>query len=120
MSNFKDNSGLEKEKPKMPKEERDRLMKEFLEKGGKIQKLKPGYPLDVGSLDKSKKPRYNKYEVESGKDKGTTPMPDLTSIRKQEAMEGYSVTYSDKVPVYDIPVEEQANLIQVVSNEETN
>ena len=71
MSNFKDNSGLEKEKPKMPKEERDRLMKEFLEKGGKIQKLKPGYPLDVGSLDKSKKPRYNKYEVESGKDKGT-------------------------------------------------
>ena len=30
-------------------------------------------------------------------------MPDLTSIRKQEAMEGYSVTYSDKVPVYDIP-----------------
>ena len=60
MSNFKDNSGLEKEKPKMSKEERDYLMKKFLEKGGKIQKLKPGYPLNVGSLDKSKKPRYTK------------------------------------------------------------
>ena len=46
MSNFKDNSGLEKEKPKTPKEERDRLMKEFLEKGDQIQKLKPGYPLE--------------------------------------------------------------------------
>ena len=31
MSNFKDNSGLEHLKPKMSKEERDRLMKEFLE-----------------------------------------------------------------------------------------
>ena len=72
------------------------VMKEFLKK---IEKLKPGYPLDVGSLDKSRKPRYNKYEVESGKDKGTAPMPDLTSRRKQEAYDGYSVTYSDSVPV---------------------
>ena len=88
MSNFKDNSGLEKEKPKMSKEERDYLMKKFLEKGGKIQKLKPGYPLNVGSLDKSKKPRYTKQEV-------------LTSIRKQEPSEGVTVTYSDKVPVYE-------------------
>ena len=101
MSNFKDNSGLDKEKPKMSKEERDYLMKKFLEKGGKIQKLKPGYPLNVGSLDKSKKPRYTKQEVESGRDKGTAPLPDLTSIRKQEPSEGVTVTYSDKVPVYE-------------------
>ena len=47
-------------------------------------------------------------------------MPDLTSIRKQEAMEGYSVTYSDKVPVYDIAGRGTGKLIQVVSNEETN
>ena len=85
-------------KPKTSKEERDRMMKKFLEKGGKVQKLRPGYPLDVGSLDKSKKPRFYKYEVESGKDKGTAPMPDLTSIRKQEAYGGNTVTYSDKVP----------------------
>ena len=41
MSNFKDNSGLDVIKPKMTKEDRDVLMKRFLEKGGKIQKLKP-------------------------------------------------------------------------------
>ena len=52
MSNFKDNSGLDTIKPKMSKEERDKLMKDFLDKGGKIQKLKPGYPTSVGSLDK--------------------------------------------------------------------
>ena len=28
-------------------------------------------------------------------------MPDLTSIRKQEPSEGVTVTYSDKVPVYE-------------------
>ena len=73
-------------------------IEEFLKRGGKVTKCRPGYPLDVGSLDKSKKPRFNKYEVESGKDKGTAPMPDLTSIRKQEARDGNTVTYSDKVP----------------------
>jgi hypothetical protein len=41
MSNYKDNSGLDTTKPKTSKEEMDRMMKEFLEKGGKIQKLKP-------------------------------------------------------------------------------
>ena len=66
MSNFKDNSGLEHLKPKMSKEERDKLMKEFLEKGGKIQKLKPGYPLNVGSLDKSKKPAFTKDDIDKG------------------------------------------------------
>ena len=42
MSNYKDNSGLDITKPKTSKEEMDRMMKEFLEKGGKIQKLRPG------------------------------------------------------------------------------
>ena len=41
------------QKPKTSKEERDKLMKKFLEKGGKVQKLEPGYPTNVGSLDKS-------------------------------------------------------------------
>jgi len=74
-------------------------IEDFLKRGGKVEKLRPGFPLDVGSLDKSKKPRFNKQEVESGKDKGTAPMPDLTSIRKQEAYNGNTVTYSDSVPV---------------------
>ena len=39
------------QKPKTSKEERDKLMKKFLEKGGKVQKLEPGYPTNVGSLD---------------------------------------------------------------------
>ena len=51
MTNFKDNSGLEEHKPKMSKEERDSMMKKFLAKGGKIEKLEPGYPINVGSLD---------------------------------------------------------------------
>ena len=34
-------------KPKTSKEERDRLMKEFLDKGGKVEKCEPGYPLNV-------------------------------------------------------------------------
>ena len=49
MTNFKDNSGLEEHKPKMSKEERDSMMKKFLAKGGKIEKLEPGYPINVGS-----------------------------------------------------------------------
>jgi len=101
MSNFKDNSGLDVIKPKMTKEESDRLMKEFLAKGGKVKKLKPGYPINVGSLDKSKKPRYTRQEVESGKDKGTAPMPDLTSQRKQKAFGKITVTYGDKIPVFE-------------------
>ena len=55
------------QKPKSSQEERDKLMKEFLEKGGKVEKCKPGYPLNVGSLDKSKKPSWTRQEIESGK-----------------------------------------------------
>jgi len=53
----------EVKKPKTPKSERDEQMKRFLAKGGKVQKLEPGYPLDVGSFDKSRKPRYTKEEI---------------------------------------------------------
>ncbi len=74
-------------------------VEEFLKRGGKVEKLRPGFPLNVGSLDKSGKPRFNKQEVESGKDKGTAPLPDLTSIRQQEAYGNATVEYVDKVPV---------------------
>ena len=63
------------QKPKTPKSVRDEQMKRFLEKGGKVQKLEPGYPINVGSLDKSRKPRYTKEEIKEGK-KGAAPMPD--------------------------------------------
>ena len=65
MSSFKDNSGLEEHKPKATQAERDEQMKKFLAKGGKIEKLKPGYPINVGSLDRVRnqdiqKMMYNK------------------------------------------------------------
>jgi len=81
MSNFKDNSGLEHMRPKTSKEERDRMMKEFLDKGGKVQKLKPGYPINVGSLDKSKKPVYTKDDIEKGV-QGHAPKPDYSTYKK--------------------------------------
>ena len=81
MSNFKDNSGLDTIKPKMSKEERDKLMKDFLDKGGKIQKLKPGYPTNVGSLDKSKKPAFTREEIKAGKG-GHAPKPDYDTYKK--------------------------------------
>ena len=63
------------QKPKTPKSVRDEQMKKFLEKGGKVQKLGPGYPINVGSLDKSRKPRYTREEIKEGK-KSAAPMPD--------------------------------------------
>ena len=68
------------QKPKTSKEERDKMMKKFLEKGGKVKKLEPGYPLNVGSLDKSRKPRYTKEEIKEGK-KSAVPMPDLSTYK---------------------------------------
>ena len=49
---------IDKEKPKMSQKERDDMMKKFLEKGGKVQKLKPGSAAVLGSLDKSKTVSY--------------------------------------------------------------
>ena len=66
------------QKPKTSKEERDKMMKKFLEKGGKVKKLEPGYPINVGSLDKSRKPRYTREEIKEGK-KSAAHMPDYNS-----------------------------------------
>ena len=55
------------QKPKTSKEDRDLMMKKFLEKGGKVQKLEPGYPTNVGSLDKSKKPAFTREDIKEGK-----------------------------------------------------
>lgn len=81
MSSFKDNSGLDKIKPKMSQQERDSMMKKFLEKGGKIVKLKPGMAYNMGSLDKSKKPAYTKEDIAKGI-KGAAPRPNYDTYKK--------------------------------------
>ena len=65
-------------KPKTPKSERDEQMKKFLAKGGKVQKLEPGYPLDVCILDKSRKPRYTKEEIKNFKP-SAAPLPNYNT-----------------------------------------
>lgn len=50
-------------KPKMSQEERDKLMEEFLSKGGKIQELKPGIAKGAGSLNRSKSLQWSEKEV---------------------------------------------------------
>ena len=70
--------------PKTPQEiqkELDIKMKKFLEKGGKVQKLEPGYPTNVGSLDKSKKPAFTREEIKAGKG-GHAPKPDYDTYKK--------------------------------------
>ena len=97
MSNFKDNSGLDVIKPKMAKEDSDLLMKRFLEKGGKIQKLKPGYPINVGGLDRSKKPQWTREDIKEGKT-GATPKPDY-SVYKPGSYHDFDVG-GDKRPIW--------------------
>ena len=97
MSNFKDNSGLEKDKVKMSQKERDNMMKKFLEKGGKIEKLKPGIAYNMGSLDRSKKPAYTKEDIEKGIT-GKAPRPDYKNYKKN-TYHDYDLG-GDKIPVY--------------------
>ena len=80
MSSFKDNSGLEEFKPKATQAERDEQMKKFLAKGGKVEKLKPGYPINVGSFERNNKPAYSKEDIEKGV-KGKAPMPNYDTYK---------------------------------------
>ena len=59
---------------------RDEQMKKFLEKGGKVQKLNPGYPINIGSLDKSKKPQWTRDDIKEGKT-GGTPKPNYDTYK---------------------------------------
>ena len=81
MSSFKDNSGLEEYKPKTTQAERDEQMKKFLAKGGKVEKLKPGYPINVGSFERNKKPAFSKEDIEKGVT-GKAPMPNYDTYKK--------------------------------------
>ena len=55
-------------------------MKKFLAKGGKVEKLEPGYPINVGSFDRSKKPAFSKEEIKAGV-KGKAPMPNYDTYK---------------------------------------
>jgi hypothetical protein len=50
-------------KPKMSQEERDKLMQEFLAKGGQVKKIKPGIAEGAGSLNKSKSLQWSQKEI---------------------------------------------------------
>lgn len=50
-------------KPKMSQEERDKLLKEFLDKGGKVIKLKPGIAEGAGSLNRSKTLQWTQKDL---------------------------------------------------------
>ena len=53
----------EDNKPKMSQEERDKLMQEFLSKGGKITELKPGIAQGAGSLNRSKNLQWSEKDI---------------------------------------------------------
>ena len=50
-------------KPKMSQEERDKLMQEFLSKGGKVNKVKPGIAKGAASLNRSKNLQWSEKDV---------------------------------------------------------
>jgi hypothetical protein len=58
--------GQKEEKTEAQKqEERDMLMKQFLEKGGKVEKLAPGNAKVYGSLSRGGKPPYTDAQLKA-------------------------------------------------------
>ena len=51
--------------PEQKKAEREKLMKEFLAKGGKIEKLAPGNAKVYGSLNKGGKPPFTDAQLKA-------------------------------------------------------
>ena len=93
----------DKEKPKMSQKERDDMMKKFLEKGGKVQKLKPGIAAVLGSMDKSGKPAYTKEEIDKGVT-GPATAPDYKSYKPKTDHD--LDLGEDKIPGY-VPTKER-------------
>ena len=74
MNNFKDLPEFDDIRPKMSQKERDEKMKKFLEKGGKVQKLKSALPIYTkysaftreeianGVVGKAPRPNYDTYK----------------------------------------------------------
>ena len=80
MSSFKDMPEFDDMRPKMSQKERNEKMKKFLEKGGKVEKLKPGYPINIGSFDRTRKPAFSKEDIEKGVT-GKAPMPNYDTYK---------------------------------------
>jgi hypothetical protein len=62
---------------KTAQDEKDRMMQEFLDRGGRVEKLKPGIAKGASSLSRSGKLQYTEEEIkaQAGKDdngSGTT------------------------------------------------
>ena len=74
-------------------------IEEFLKRGGKIQKVKPGAAAVLGSLDKSKIPHYDNDDVKKGKAHGTAPLPEYKNT-KPNTYHDYDLG-GDKIPVYE-------------------
>ena len=72
---------------------------EFLKRGGKIEKVKPGAAAVLGSLDKSKIPHYDNDDVKKGKAHGTAPLPEYKNT-KPNTYHDYDLGV-DKIPVYE-------------------
>jgi hypothetical protein len=49
--------------------------------GGKVEKLEPGYPIDVGSFERNKKPAFSREEIKAGAT-GKAPMPNYDTYKK--------------------------------------
>ena len=74
-------------------------IEEFLKRGGKIDKVKPGAAAVLGSLDKSKIPHYDNDDVKKGKAHGTAPLPEYKNT-KPNTYHDYDLG-GDKIPVFE-------------------
>ena len=55
---------------KMAQDEKDRMMQEFLAKGGKVEKLKPGIAKGASSLNYGGKLQYTEAEIKAQAEEG--------------------------------------------------
>ena len=93
--------------PKSPQElqkELDIRMKKFLDKGGKVEKLGPGYPINIGSFDSHGKPSWSKEEIKKGV-KSAAPMPNYDTYKKG-SYHDFDVG-GDKPPRWEKPVKNE-------------
>ena len=74
-------------------------LEDFLKRGGKIQKVKPGAAAVFGSLDKSKIPHWDNDDVKKGKAHGTAPLPEYKNT-KPNTYHDYDLG-GDKIPVFE-------------------
>ena len=74
-------------------------IEEFLKRGGKIEKVKPGAAAVLGSLDKSKISHYDNDDVKKGKAHGTAPLPEYKNT-KPNTYHDYDLG-GDKIPVFE-------------------